>query len=256
MDNPEQSTDTNRATGFAGAVRYLTSWEIALGFVLTLVLVEVVLTWFVAPAPLRIAASGLYIALAILLIGLGDALPRSMGWANRITLIRAVLVVILTALSAFPAFLRTHPYAFITVALLALALDGVDGWVARRTRSVTSFGARFDMELDAFFILMLCGVLVSIEKVGLFVLWIGLARYLFVFAQRAVAWLRAELPDSVFRKGVCVWQVAMLLICLLPPVGAGLAASLLWLSLLLLVISFGRDIAWLYRHRQPYGNPR
>ncbi len=255
MNDSEQPTNRDRAPGFAGAARYLTPWEIVFGFVLTLVLVEAVLAWFVAPAPLRIAAGGLYIALAILLIGSGEALPRSMGWANRITLMRAVLIVMLAALSAFPVFVRMHPYAFIAVALLALALDGVDGWVARRTRSVTSFGARFDMELDAFFILMLCGVLVSIDKVGLFVLWIGLARYVFVIAQRGLAWLRAELPDSIFRKGICVWQVATLLICLLPQVGAGLATSLLWLSLLLLVVSFGRDIVWLYRRRRSPANP-
>ena len=38
---------------------------------------------------------------------------------------------------------------------VALALDGVDGWVARRTRTVSALGARFDMEVDAFLVLML-----------------------------------------------------------------------------------------------------
>ena len=38
---------------------------------------------------------------------------------------------------------------------VALALDGVDGRVARRTETVTAVGARFDMEVDAFLILVL-----------------------------------------------------------------------------------------------------
>ena len=37
----------------------------------------------------------------------------------------------------------------------ALALDGVDGQVARRTGTASELGARFDMEVDAFLILVL-----------------------------------------------------------------------------------------------------
>ena len=37
----------------------------------------------------------------------------------------------------------------------ALILDAVDGWLARRTRTATELGARFDMEVDAFLILAL-----------------------------------------------------------------------------------------------------
>ena len=137
--------------------------------------------------------------------------------------------------------------------LVALALDGVDGWVARRTASTSAFGARFDMELDAFFILMLCGVLLSIGKVGAFVLLIGLARYLFIAAQRLWPWLAADLPESLFRKGVCVWQITTLLICALPFVGAGSASLLAGAALALLVLSFGRDVRWLHRRRSAAG---
>ena len=38
----------------------------------------------------------------------------------------------------------------------ALALDGVDGHLARRFDQVSDFGARFDMEVDAALILVLC----------------------------------------------------------------------------------------------------
>ena len=40
---------------------------------------------------------------------------------------------------------------------LLLALDGLDGWAARRQGLVSAFGARFDMEVDALLILALAG---------------------------------------------------------------------------------------------------
>lgn len=244
MHASEQKNDTAvwRSAGQVSA-----RLEIVLGFVLTLALTEAMLMVFDAPAALRFAAGGLYAALAIVLVGLGERLPASLGWANRITLFRAVLVITLAGLAAFPDFLAAHIYGFIGTALFALALDGVDGWVARRTGSTSAFGARFDMELDAFFILMLCGVLVSIDKVGSFVVLIGMARYLFVIAQRAAGWLAADLPESLFRKSVCVWQIATLLVCLLPSIGSALASLLAGAALTLLMLSFGRDVLWLYR---------
>jgi hypothetical protein len=57
------------------------------------------------------------------------------------------------------------------------------------------------------------------------------------------------LPERWRRKAVCVWQVASLLLCLLPQVGAALAGGLLGLALLLLGWSFAVDVRWLYRHR-------
>ncbi|GAA4940924.1 hypothetical protein GCM10023238_03240 [Streptomyces heliomycini] len=47
---------------------------------------------------------------------------------------------------------------------VALILDGVDGKVARRTGTSTPLGARFDMEVDAFLILVL-SVYVSMAMV-------------------------------------------------------------------------------------------
>ena len=43
----------------------------------------------------------------------------------------------------------------ITLATVALILDAVDGQVARRTATASPLGARFDMEVDAFLILVL-----------------------------------------------------------------------------------------------------
>ena len=63
----------------------------------------------------------------------------------------------------------------VSLATVALVLDAVDGWVARRTRTTGMFGARFDAEVDAFLILVL-SVYVA-RSVGAWVLAIGVARY-------------------------------------------------------------------------------
>ena len=67
-------------------------------------------------------------------------------------------------------------------------LDGVDGWLARRHRIASAFGARFDMEIDALLILALSVLAWRHEKAGAWVVASGLLRYAFVAAgARAVA---------------------------------------------------------------------
>ena len=174
---------------------------------------------------------------------------RGLGPANRVTLLRGVLVAALAgALAGFPV-LGPQAEWLAAFALVALTLDGIDGWAARRWDCASDFGARFDMELDAFLILVLCGLLLMLGKAGAWVLAIGAMRYVFVAAMTVWRWLDAPLPPSGRRKLVCVWQVASLLICLLPQVGAGLASGLLGIALLLLTWSFAVDVRCLYRHR-------
>ena len=49
---------------------------------------------------------------------------------------------------------RAH-WWIISLGTVAMLLDGTDGRVARRTGTTSAFGARFDMELDAFLLLAL-----------------------------------------------------------------------------------------------------
>ena len=105
----------------------------------------------------------------------------SLGPANRVTLVRATLVGLITALVAGGS--GPHiPAVLVAVATLALILDRADGFVARRTGSVSALGARFDMEVDAFLILVL-SVAVS-SSIGGWVLTIGALRYAFGAAAR------------------------------------------------------------------------
>ncbi|MGW0414195.1 CDP-alcohol phosphatidyltransferase family protein [Streptomyces collinus] len=168
----------------------------------------------------------------------------SFGPANRVTLGRATLVGGVTALVA-DSFESSPPVTLLVgLTAVALLLDGVDGKVARRTGTSSALGARFDMEVDAFLILVL-SVYVS-TQLGPWVLLIGGMRYAFVAAARVAPWLNAQLPPSFARKTVAALQGVCLLLAgadLLPHT-ANLGIVLL--SLGSLVWSFGRDVLWLY----------
>lgn len=173
--------------------------------------------------------------------------PRSFGPANRVTLARAILVGGVTALVA-DSFESPPPVAvLVALTAVALILDGVDGKVARRTGTTSSLGARFDMEVDAFLILVLSVHVAA--SLGPWVLLIGAMRYCFVAAARILPWLSGPLPPNVARKTVAALQgVALLVVAAgILPRPATFATALL--ALAALVWSFGRDIGWLWRAR-------
>lgn len=206
---------------------------------------------FLLQAPLGFVAAAVMVYGALgMLIGVRWKRPSlSLGAANRVTLLRGVLIALIAGTLVVPQTLAQNADLVVVVALVALLLDGLDGWVARRSGTASAFGARFDMELDAFFILVLCLCLMTIGKVGAWIVAIGAMRYVFVFAMRIWPWLDQPLPDSLRRKLVCVWQVASLMVCLSSWVEAKLASVLLGVALLLLIMSFCIDTAWLHRRR-------
>jgi phosphatidylglycerophosphate synthase len=173
--------------------------------------------------------------------------PARLGPAGWITLIRATLVVGVAALTA-ASFERDVTVAtLVTLASVALALDFVDGWVARRTATESALGAKLDGEVDAFLILVL-----SVEvapSVGAWVLAIGLARYAFFAAGWALPWMRASLPRRDWRKTVTASQGVALVIAASGVAPSGVSRVLLAVALAMLVESFGRDVWWLWRHR-------
>ncbi len=225
--------------------------ELLVGFACLMLLVALLRVMYMTPVSLYPVSGGVYLALAVMIWRGRPAGQQRLGWANRVTLVRAVLIVLLTAMLPLPTFVNDHHLLVFATALLALVLDGVDGWVARRTHTESRFGARLDMELDAFFILMLCLMLVIQGKAGVWIMAIGALRYLFVAGAWRWPWLGEELPVSYRRKTICVWQVGTLMTCLLPWVTMPWSSVLLALALLLLVISFALDIAYLDARASP-----
>ncbi|HEU4618588.1 MAG TPA: CDP-alcohol phosphatidyltransferase family protein [Gammaproteobacteria bacterium] len=169
-----------------------------------------------------------------------------LGAANRITLVRGALA----ALAAGLLLAEPRPeraWFAVGVIALALALDGVDGALARRFRLETAFGARFDMETDALTILILCALAWRFGRAGVWVLLGGLLRYAFVAAGSLWPWLKRPLPPSRRRQTACVLQIVALVACLAPVAPARLAASIAALGLAAIAASFAADVLWLRR---------
>ncbi|WP_405728126.1 CDP-alcohol phosphatidyltransferase family protein [Streptomyces sp. NBC_00028] len=182
---------------------------------------------------------------AVLSRALHRTQPRSFGPANRVTLGRSILVGGVTALVA-DSFQSSPPVTlFVGLTAVALILDGVDGKVARRTGTSTPLGARFDMEVDAFLILVL-SVYVAMS-LGPWVLLIGAMRYAFVAAARVWTWLNAPLPPSTARKTVAALQGVFLLLAASGLLSYALEFAVVATALGTLVWSFGRDVLWLLR---------
>lgn len=234
--------------------------------------VAAVLVLLTAAAVSGLAGLGLdYVAKTALLYGLAAALvwrgllhgpapgphPHArFGAANRVTLGRLALGLLLAALIGEPALATpsTQPaawWAVVVVATLAAVLDAADGPLARRAGLSSRYGARFDMETDAWFTLLLCGLLWQGGQTGAWVLAAGGMRYAFVAAAWAWPWLGAALPPSRRRQTVCVLQITTLIVCLAPVVSPALASALAGASLALLAGSFAIDVVWLAqaRHR-------
>jgi phosphatidylglycerophosphate synthase len=179
--------------------------------------------------------------------------PR-LGTANRITLVRAAIACLIAARAIGPAPLGTSErWLFAAIAAVALMLDGADGWAARRQGLASAFGARFDMEVDAFAILVLAITVVKAQAVPYWVLAIGGMRYIYVAAALAFPLLRRPLPPRRIadrrRKTIAVVQSVCLTIALVPTTLEGWAAAVCTAALGLLAYSFVADIVILLSTR-------
>jgi phosphatidylglycerophosphate synthase len=173
--------------------------------------------------------------------------PR-FGPANQTTTVRALLVALV---AGFIGGSPTPAAAILVVAIAAAAtvLDGVDGWLARRTRMASAFGARFDMEIDALLILVLAVLAWRYGKAGAWVVLSGLLRYAFVLGGWLWPWMRKPLPSSTRGKVMCVTQIVALVIVLLPGVEPPLSGTIAAVALAALAYSFLVDTMWLWAHR-------
>lgn len=171
------------------------------------------------------------------------------GPANQITLIRAVLAAGLAILVGQPAT-PTLAWSVVVIATIAALLDGVDGWVARRTGTVSAFGARFDMETDAALILVLAILVLQYGKAGPWVLLSGLLRYVFVAAGWLWPWMRAPLASSLRGKIVCVVQIVALIVAITPTIAPPTSSVVAAVALLALSYSFLVDTLRLRRRTQ------
>jgi phosphatidylglycerophosphate synthase len=195
-----------------------------------------------------VRAGGLFTAIMLLAIRFlpGHHPFPHFGAANQVTTIRAALASIIAGLIGAPETPLVADTA-VGIAIVAAMLDGLDGWLARRSGMSSGFGARFDMEIDALLIMVLAMLAWRHGKAGPFVLASGLLRYVFLGLGIGLPWLRRELAASRRRQIVCVIQVCALIVILLPEVAYPLSAWIAAAALGALIYSFAVDTFWLWR---------
>ena len=198
-------------------------------------------------ASLALALTGyaLGVGLAIGLLRRGFEHP-TLGACNVVTLGRlAIAAGLLGAVAGTDA----PAWAVFGLAAFGLSLDGIDGWLARRDQRASAFGARFDMEVDSALALILALHVWTSGAAGVAVLVLGLPRYGFAAAGAIWPWLDRALPDRFSRKVVCVIQIGALIALVPQVVSPQIGTAVVLAVAAALVWSFGRDIAWLWRHR-------
>ncbi len=190
------------------------------------------------------------ISFAVLLMSARGGFTPSGGFgtANLVTSLRLGLVLALgLGASAVPGPLLG------AVVLAIFALDGVDGWLARRRGTASEFGAHFDMEVDALMVLM---VELALWERG-FPVWVlstGVLRYLYVLALALLPAPGGPLPRSRFgRYAFAALAVGLVVALALPRTPARAA---LVIGTFLVSASFARALHWSYRSAHAGAAPR
>lgn len=163
------------------------------------------------------------------------------GPANWITVSRfIILAYVLTFFEVLPIAIMV---SLVTIAVL---MDVLDGYIARRTCTQSDFGALFDMEVDSFYVLAMGLYFYFSTGFGLWLLIPGCIRYVYdivriVFVDEKFEPQRQSL--AVFLAG---FNFMLLIAALLLP--SDLSLLVLLISLSVVCISFGRSFFDLFRH--------
>ena len=220
------------------------------GLICTAALGWLTRSWIGAGASYPIVAAAFFAVLFTAVVTVAGAHhPHTrFGPANSVTTIRAIVAALTAGLvgqDASPPVL----WAVIGITALMVVLDGVDGWLARRTRMASVFGARLDMETDAAFILILSVLVWQHGKAGAWVLGCGLMRYAFVAAGWLMPWLARPLRATRRGRIVAISQLIGLAMAFAPIVPQPASAVIAAVTFVALAWSFAIDVAWLWRRR-------
>lgn len=167
------------------------------------------------------------------------------GVANGVTALRVGLV------GGLPLAAPAGPGALIGLSLLILATDGLDGWLARRGGLTSEFGAFFDKETDALFLLLLCVLATFEHRLPPWILGAGLLRYAFVPLLFLLPTPEKTEERSSWARYVYAGMVLALLTSFLPV--PTLYEPLVALATGALVLSFARSLWRIVPRRQPFG---
>ena len=120
---------------------------------------------------LVVAASLSFIGFCITQIKFLSTIKPFGGYANWVTAFRLMLILI-----GISYFSGVELFAILG---LAVGLDVVDGWLARRFNQQSVFGMYFDMETDALYVLLVCIYLYLNGLAGAWIIIPGVLRYIY-----------------------------------------------------------------------------
>ena len=165
---------------------------------------------------------------------------------NSITNFRLVLNIFI-----FVCIYNTESYDIETILLLviiSLILDGADGYLSRHLNQMTLFGKTFDQEVDNFLIFILSFSLIYNYDFSISLICIPLYRYIFLILIKQGFISNHELPESLYRKTVCVITILSLAVCNYYNMVESMR-SLIYIIIILVSYSFLKDTIYLYRRK-------
>mgnify|MGYP006247417453 FL=1 len=137
-------------------------------------------------------------------------------------------------------------HLLLTLSLISLILDGIDGYLSRFLKQHTYFGETFDQEVDNFLIFILSFSLVYNYSYSILIMCVPIYRYIFLVLVKYGYISNENLPRSVFRKAICVLMTITLILCNYLYTFDSII-DLLYVIIILLTYSFIKDTIWLYR---------
>lgn len=165
---------------------------------------------------------------------------------NVLTLLRILLVPVLVAALVQEGGGGDTLAAVVFV--LASITDALDGWIARRQKSVSTFGKLMDPLADKLLVTAALVSLVSLDRVSAWVAMVIIAREFAVTGLRQLAMEHGEvIPASIWGKIKTVSQVAMVLVLILVENSPPWVDALVWVTVAITVVS-GADYFFGFRN--------
>lgn len=128
---------------------------------------------------------------------------------------------------------------------LAVLLDGLDGYLARKYKQTSKIGALFDKTVDAYFVLLLSFILVQTYEVPFWFLAIGYLHYGYELLLVGLGWQYLSTPKNPIGK----YTAAILFLSLLSPfiLPQSWFSPVIYLASILASFSFGLSFWYKYQ---------
>ncbi len=127
------------------------------------------------------------------------------GYANWVTTFRLLLVLYIAM-----AWTNLEASTIGIIAISAVSLDGLDGFLARRFKTESEFGAYLDMETDAFYVAVMGTIIYLNGWAGEWILVVAYMRYLYVWIVRLLGWANRQEPHNPYARyiaGILFWSL-------------------------------------------------